>query len=307
MGVHPFTLEVCMNVRTHRPLAMRRQILLAAMDSFHRSGIDSTRTDEIIEAACVTKVEFHQHFKRQSDLVRVVLRIYFEELAAGIAPVTYELYSWNDVEQSLASHVKFQRKFGMKRGCPIGTLGSELKGVDELTRQPVSLIFDLMLARLESFFSREKVAGRLLGSADVEQLANFYVATVQGAMLSGKVNRNARCVETVFEDLLSHLRRYERTPAATTRRTDGSHNLGLKASVPNRGRFINVPKPSRGPDNPDSRKIGPVERAPSRHEIAVDGSNSEVGASEEGFDRVRDSSLSETACEDFPPAGSGTV
>jgi hypothetical protein len=93
-----------------------------------------------------------------------------------------------------------------------------LKEGDDLTRQALSLIFDLMLARLESFFSREKIAGRLASNADVEQMANFCVAVIQGAMLVGRIARDCHRVEVVFEDLLGHLNRYAKVPTATRKR-----------------------------------------------------------------------------------------
>jgi len=184
------------------------------MDLFHERGLRSTTTDEIIEAAGIRKADFHQHFKNKAELASAVLRYYFEGLAAGVGPVKYELDSWDDLEECLQTHLEFQKRFKMARSCPIGTLGSELKEGDDLTRQGLCLILELMLTRLESFFSREKIAGRLSSTADVEQLANFCVATIQGAMLAGKIRRNCRSVETVLEDLLSHLRLYGKLPAA---------------------------------------------------------------------------------------------
>lgn len=59
-------------------------------------------------------------------------------------------------------------------------MGSELREGDELTRESLGLVLNLMLARLDSFFSQEKMAGRPSSTADVEQLANFLVATIQG-------------------------------------------------------------------------------------------------------------------------------
>jgi Tetracyclin repressor-like, C-terminal domain len=105
----------------------------------------------------------------------------------------------------------------MMRSCPIGTLGNELQEDDDLTRQALCLILDLMLARLESFFSREKMAGRLPSTVDVEQVANLCVALIQGAMLIGKIRRNCHSTEVVFEDLLRHLKCYATVPTVTRR------------------------------------------------------------------------------------------
>ena len=213
-----------MSSRVYSPLDARLQIVRAAGDLFHRQGVESTTPNEVIETAGVSKSEFRQHFKSKLELVGAVLRHYFEGLAGGVGPLRYELDSLDDLDQCLASHLEFQKKFKMTRGCPVGMLGSELKEGDELTRQPLNHILDLMLAKFESFFSREKVEGRLANNADVEQLANFCVAIIQGAMLIGKIRGNCRCVESTFEDLLSHLKRYEKVATAPRKRLDGDRH-----------------------------------------------------------------------------------
>lgn len=269
-----------MNSRLHCPSDTRFQIVRAAGDLFHGRGLGATTTDEIIEAVGIAKAEFHQHFKTKSELVCAVLRSYFEGLAAGIGPVKYELDSWDDLQECLRSHIEFQKRFKMTRSCPIGTLGSELKERDEPTRQALSLILDLMLARLESFFSREKIAGRLASTADVEQLANCCVATVQGAMLTGKVKRDFHYVENVFEDLLSHLKRYVTTPTAPKERYDRNQDTGQQSSSRNRARAIGLPEVS-----PIANRKGPSDNSPSpyaghAHETPVNGGNLKVAASE---------------------------
>lgn len=221
-----------MNSRPHRPSDTRSQIVRAAGDLFHGRGLGSTTANEIIEAAGIARAEFRQHFKSKPELVSAVLRYYFEGLAAGIGPVKYELHSWDDLQECLRSHIEFQKKFKMMRSCPIGTLGGELKEGDDLTRQALSLILDLMLARLESFFSQEKMAGRLASNADVEQMANFCVAVIQGAMLVGRIGRDCRRVEVVFEDLLSHLNRYVKVPTATRKRIGGNRRENHLLTLP---------------------------------------------------------------------------
>lgn len=207
-----------MGSRLHCPSDPRLQIVLAAGDLFHRQGVESTTNDEIIEAVGVGKAEFRQYFKSKSELVEVVLRYHVEGLAAGTGLLKYDVRTWWDLEECLASHVEFQKLFRMTRGCPIGRLGSELTEEDDLVRHSLNRALDLMITRLECFFSREKREGRLANDADVEQLANFCVAVIQGAMLTGKIRGNCRSVESTFEDLLSHLKSYVRVPTAPKKR-----------------------------------------------------------------------------------------
>jgi oligoribonuclease (3'-5' exoribonuclease) len=57
-------------------------------------------------------------------------------------------------------------------------------------------------------FLKEKGKGRLSKQANAERMADFCIATIQGAMLMGKIKRNSRTVETTSQEALMHLKRY---------------------------------------------------------------------------------------------------
>ena len=95
----------------------------------------------------------------------------------------------------------------MTRGCPFGTIGNEVTENDERIRQDRCLIFEVVRGKLSAFFIKQKAKGSIARSADVGALADFCIATVQGAMLMGKIERSSRPVETTVAQALRHLRR----------------------------------------------------------------------------------------------------
>jgi TetR/AcrR family transcriptional regulator, transcriptional repressor for nem operon len=96
----------------------------------------------------------------------------------------------------------------MTRGCPFGTGGNGVTDKDELIRQDLSHIFEIVKNKLRAFFIREKAQGRLAADDDEDRLADFCIATTQGAMLMGKVKRSPQPVEAAVREALAHLRRY---------------------------------------------------------------------------------------------------
>jgi hypothetical protein len=58
-----------------------------------------------------------------------------------------------------------------------------------------------------AFFIREKAAGRMSNGADEDQLADFCIAAVQGAMLMGKIKHSGETVELTIRAALDHVRR----------------------------------------------------------------------------------------------------
>jgi TetR/AcrR family transcriptional regulator, transcriptional repressor for nem operon len=184
------------------------RILQVAADLFHKQGVHATSPDEIIEASRTGKGQFYYYFKSKEGLVHEVLQRHVRAIKDGDAPVNYEINSWEDLERWFQGHLDLQKKYKMTRGCPFGTVGNELTENDGLIRQDLSHLFEVVKYKLAAFFIREKAQGRLVKDANEEQLAAFCIATVQGAMLMGKIERDSRTVEIAFREALMHLKRY---------------------------------------------------------------------------------------------------
>jgi TetR/AcrR family transcriptional repressor of nem operon len=197
-----------MKTRFVKGAETRLRIIRAAADLFHLQGARASSPDEIIEASRTGKGQFYHYFKSKEGLIHEVLQTYLEEIKSGAAPVKYEIDSWRDLEQWFLAQVELQKNFNMTRGCPFGTLGNEVTENDELIRQDLSLIFEVIKNKLAAFFIKEKSKGRLAKKADPEELADFCLATIQGAMLMGKIKRSSQTVESAVREALVHLKSY---------------------------------------------------------------------------------------------------
>ena len=201
-----------MKARFARGAETRLRIIRTAADLFHKQGVRSTSPDEIIEVSRTGKGQFYHYFKSKEGLVHEVLQAYLEAITTGSAPLNYEIESWKDLERWFRAQIELQKSFQMTRGCPFGTVGNEVTENDELTRQDLSLIFEVVKNKLAAFFIKEKAKGRLSKRANEERMADFCIATIQGAMLMGKIRRNSHPAETTAREALAHLKGYVVTP-----------------------------------------------------------------------------------------------
>jgi len=122
----------------------RLRIIRTAADLFHKQGARATSPDEIIEASRTGKGQFYHYFKSKEGLIHEVLQAYLEEIKTQTSRVNYEINSWKDLEKWFAAQVELQKDYEMTRGCPFGTLGNEVTENDELIRQDLSLIFEVI-------------------------------------------------------------------------------------------------------------------------------------------------------------------
>jgi TetR/AcrR family transcriptional repressor of nem operon len=197
-----------MKARFVRGAETRLRIIRTAADLFHQQGARSTSPDEIIEASRTGKGQFYYYFKNKEGLIHEVLQTYLDEIKTAASRVNYEINSWRDLEKWFAAQVQLQKNYEMTRGCPFGTLGNEVTDNDELIRQDLSLIFEVIKNKMAAFFVSEKAKGRLAKQANAERMADFCIASMQGAMLMGKIKRSSQTVETTVREALAHLKSY---------------------------------------------------------------------------------------------------
>jgi AcrR family transcriptional regulator len=195
-----------MKTRFLRGAETRERIIRTAADLFHKQGARATSPDEIIEASRTGKGQFYYYFGSKEGLIHEVLQTYLEEIKTNSSWLNYEINSWKDLQNWFAAQIESQKKYAMTRGCPFGTLGNEVTDRDELVRQDLNLIFEIIKNKLAAFFVKEKATGRLAKRADPEQLADFCIAAIQGAMLMGKIKRSSQTVEATVQETLQHLR-----------------------------------------------------------------------------------------------------
>ena len=184
------------------------RIICTAADLFHKQGLHATSPDEIIEASQTGKGQFYYYFKSKEGLIHEVLMWHLEAIRDGASPINYNINSWQDLEGWFNSHIELQKTFGMMRGCPFGTAANEVTEGEELARQDLERIFEAIKSRLAAFFTREKAQRRLARDVNEETLADFSIATIQGAMLIGKLRRSSEDAEAIVREALAHIRSY---------------------------------------------------------------------------------------------------
>ena len=199
-----------MKPRTGRGVATRERIINAAIDLFHKQGIKATSPNQIMEASRTGNSQFYHYFKSKELLVHEVVGTHIESIRAGRAPIDYDLETWDDLDRWFESQVRLQERYSMARGCPFGTIANDITPEEELLRQDLVLLFEVVRNKLASFFLREKASGRLDSSADEEALAEFCIASIQGGMLMGKLRRDAATVRVAVDHALHHLKSFRR-------------------------------------------------------------------------------------------------
>jgi len=199
-----------MSVLSEKGNKTRALIIETARELFHRQGVRATSIDQILEASGTGKSQFYHYFGSKDEIVHEVLRFYLDIFRSGKAPVKVQIENWDDLESFFLDHVKTIKKYDYERSCPIGSIGGELASENENVRRDVNLVFEYVRDNISSFFDELKSRGELKESADPQSMADFCIASVQGALLVSKVRKDSEAAENTVAHAIKHLESYRK-------------------------------------------------------------------------------------------------
>ncbi len=197
------------SVRAEKPT--REQILDAATRLMHVSGYRGTSLDDVLRTSGVGKGNFYYYFKSKEELGYAILdRIVrgFVERALEPAFADPSRPPLDRIYRFLDGVLETQRQRNCVGGCPMGNLASELSDVHEGFRRRLAEIFAGWGERLTEALREAQSDGSLAPACDAAGLAQFLVASLEGAILMTKVTKEIQVMETCVVELKTHLAHY---------------------------------------------------------------------------------------------------
>jgi len=174
-----------------------------AMEAFWTKGYEATSLDVLCEVTGLSRSSLYATFgSKRSLLLRSVDR-YVERRNPQIAAVLAQPLPIHDVFAALLRQIIDQIVSGLgRRGCFLGNCAAELPRRDRAALASVRQGLDSIEATFREPLSRAKARGELPCGADVDGLARFFTASIQGLRLVGKVNPNRATLEDIAATML---------------------------------------------------------------------------------------------------------
>ncbi|MGD2067851.1 MAG: TetR/AcrR family transcriptional regulator [Gemmatimonadota bacterium] len=205
----------------------RERLIETARDVFWRKGYHASSVAEILELADANSGSLYHFFPTKQDLLVAVLEWYADNLGTAIVeparqraddPVEVVFAVLDGYRQALlATELTF--------GCPIGNLALEFKEPDPPVRELLALNFTQWCRAVED--ALEEAAGRFPDDVDLEELSQFVLTTMEGAVMQARTHRSIG----PFDASVRQLRRYVRALEAQAGRDrpeteGGAHATG---------------------------------------------------------------------------------
>ncbi len=193
----------------------RTQIVDAAAHLIGQRGFALTSIEDVIkEAGLSGKSHFYHYFKSKEELGYAVLNRQFERFAErGLAILREPMIDpLERLVLFIDTLVALQVARGCKGGSPFGSLAAEMADAHEGFRSRIEVVFARWAAQLQSLFWEARP--QLHDDVDTGRLARFVIATLEGALLVSRVDRDPVALREIAHDLKRFVAMHVREPGA---------------------------------------------------------------------------------------------
>lgn len=182
----------------------RRKIVAAAAPIFNRHGYEGSSIAALMEATGLKKGGIYRHFSSK------------EELAAEVFD-----YTWEAAWKARMAHVD-EKTVGIERlkalidnfidyrspvagGCPILNTAIDADDGNSVLRERASKALRSWLVRLQSIVKQAADRGETRPGVDPKVVATLIVASLEGALMMSRLERNDKALRRVQQHLNHYL------------------------------------------------------------------------------------------------------
>jgi TetR/AcrR family transcriptional repressor of nem operon len=177
--------------------SLRERILEAGLKVMFRKGYIGAGVRDIVAEAPAPQGSFTNHFRSKEDFAREVLDRYFDDVKLLVADTLGD--------DSRTPRQRLQRyldiiterlaRDGFNRGCLIGDFSLEAAPQSEMLRTRLAAIFVEWRAPFTACIAEGQASGEIAAAFPPEELAEFLLASWEGAIMRMKVERNREPLE----------------------------------------------------------------------------------------------------------------
>lgn len=193
---------------TRKGQETRDRIVSAAAELMHGRGVTGTSTEDVQLAAGVSASQIYHYFGDKRTLVRAVIAYQTDAVVGAQLPLLGRLDSIEALEAWRDLVIDIHREQGIPRGCPIGSLSSELAGRDPEARADLVAGFDRWESAIRGGLEAMRERGELPVDADPQRLALAMLAAIQGGLLLSEARQDSVALEVALDGVIDGIRHH---------------------------------------------------------------------------------------------------
>ena len=188
----------------------KEYIVEVASRLVHLRGFNHTSLGEILKESGVGKGNFYYYFRSKEELGYAIIANNFKQFSEEVTGKAFgnARDAVAQLDDLLDILLDMHRKRNCAGGCPLGNMAMEMSDIHEGFRKKFQEVFDAWGIQVASALRKAQAGGQLAGHVDLLALAQFVIASVEGAILLAKVKKDSTVLERCFEELKKHIWMY---------------------------------------------------------------------------------------------------
>jgi AcrR family transcriptional regulator len=191
---------------TRRGKVTKGRIVELAAALMYERGVSATSIEDILVASGTGKSQLYHYFSSKEELVAEVLRHQLQHVLQQQS--LFHLDTWEGISAWLQAMVDMQQDQRSYRGCPLGSIASELVDQGEPLRSQAADAFSRWESSLGEGLRSMQASGLLRDDADPDALAESTIAVLQGGYLVSSTKQDIRPMRNALAAALGQLKSY---------------------------------------------------------------------------------------------------
>ena len=187
----------------------REKILTEGLRVVHERGFGGASVRDIVAAAGVPQGSFTNHFTSKEAFCLEILDLYFEGSQATIQKTLRNdsLPPLKRLRAFIDAQIKYIDRIGWRNGCLVGNFSAEASEHSEVIRKRLVEIYEELRQAVAYCLKAAVKLGEVPRKTECDEVAGFLIASMQGAILLSKTERNSvpleRFKHLIFSILLA--------------------------------------------------------------------------------------------------------
>jgi TetR/AcrR family transcriptional repressor of nem operon len=187
----------------------REKILTEGLRVVHERGFGGASVRDIVAAAGVPQGSFTNHFTSKEAFCLEILDLYFEGSRATIQKTLRNdsLPPLKRLRAFIDAQIKYIDRIGWRNGCLVGNFSAEASEHSEVIRKRLVEIYEELRQAVAYCLKAAVKLGEVPRKTECDEFAGFLIASMQGAILLSKTERNSvpleRFKHLIFSTLLA--------------------------------------------------------------------------------------------------------
>ena len=188
----------------------KEHIVEVASRLVHLRGFNHTSLGEILKESGIGKGNFYYYFRSKEELGYAIIANNLKRFSEEVTGKAFgnDRDAVAQLDDFLDILIDMHRQRNCAGGCRLGNMAMEMSDIHEGFRKKFQEVFDGWGVQVASALRKAQAGGQLADHVDLLALAQFVIASVEGAILLAKVKKDITILERCFAELKKYIWMY---------------------------------------------------------------------------------------------------